>query len=501
MSTPSERRTPKRTRSRGSSSSSPTRKRKKNEALWQRNVSKLLKNSGQPYVNATGKQVNGAQMRPPCACKFDCIHKMTEEERREIHETFWKLGDHERQWEFIRTNSMCKKTALQKDKLDNKRKVSRTYYFEINTRPIKICKQMFMRTLGICDSWIASAYSHINPTKGNTVSPDKRGRHPFHKKAITPEKIATVKEHINLFPRVPSHYCRKRTKREYLERGLSINKMSKFYLEWAAEKNLPKSSTASRRQYRDILNSNFNIAFFKPKKDQCSFCMMMKNNPRQVREAKKNKWITHLNNKKMSRALKQKDKNDAMKDKSIAVSSFDLQKQLSCPKSESSAMYYFSKLNVYNFTIFNHVDRMGNCYLWHEGIGKKGSSEISSSLLQYIEELVAKGHTDLRFYSDNCGGQNKNRFLYSMYVLVCVKYKIKITHRYLEPGHTQMEVDNIHGNIERATEKSDLYDFDDWVNAIEETKQELPKYQVKKLTQKSIFSFLTCSVEKFPGAR
>ena len=81
-----------------------------------------------------------------------------------------------------------------------------------------------------------------------------------------------------------------------------------------------------------------------------------------------------------------------MRDKSIAVCSFDLQKQLSCPKSEDSAYYYRSKLNVFNFTVFNMIERLGDCYLWHEGVGKKGSSEISSSLHHYIvERLVKKG--------------------------------------------------------------------------------------------------------------
>ncbi|KAE8749137.1 hypothetical protein FOCC_FOCC004043 [Frankliniella occidentalis] len=164
-----------------------------------------------------------------------------------------------------------------------------------------------------------------------------------------------------------------------------------------------------------------------------------------------------------------------MKDKTIAVCSFDLQKQLTCPKSEDSAMYYRSKLNIYNFTVVNHVERVGTCFLWHEGIGKKGSSEISSSLSQVVQKLVKQGYTDIRFYSDNCAGQNKNRFLFAMYLHLCVKYSIKITHRYLEPGHTQMEADSIHANIERSTEKKDIFDFDGWVEAIEAAKEAFPK--------------------------
>lgn len=180
-----------------------------------------------------------------------------------------------------------------------------------------------------------------------------------------------------------------------------------------------------------------------------------------------------------------------MKDKTIAVCSFDLQKQLSCPKSEDSAYYYKSELNVFNFTVFNMVERLGVSYLWHEGVGKKGSSEISSALLHYIEHLVKQAYKDIRFWSDNCAGQNKNRFLYAMYEYVAVKYDIKITHRYLEPGHTQMEADSKHARIEKATDKKDIYDFDGWVEAIEEAKESLPKYRVQLLNKENIFSFKT----------
>ncbi|XP_046391544.1 uncharacterized protein LOC124159678 [Ischnura elegans] len=473
-------------------STSPVRKRPRNEVLWKRNVNKTLKNLGQPYTSCKGKECEGAKMRDPCACRMDCVHKITEEERHQIHNIFWQLGVHTRQWEFIRVNSLCTPTKHQPGKVNAVRKVSRTYFFNVKGNNIVVCKQMFMRTLGICDSWIDSAYNHINPEKGFTLSPDKRGG---QKKGgmvtLTLEKIDSVRDHVNKFPRIPSHYCRKRTKREYLQKGLSISKMSRLYAQWAEEIELPKSSIASQRQYRDIVNKNFNIGFYMPKKDQCSLCSIMRNinNSDQAGEDRMAKWTTHLNNKKRARQLKEKDKADGIKDKTIAVCSFDLQKQLPCPKSENSVLYYRNKLNIFNFTIFNMVERVGDCYLWHEGIGKKGSNEISSSLLNFLECLVKKGYRDIRLWSDNCAGQNKNRFLFAMYEYIAIKYSIKITHRYLEPGHTQMEVDSIHARIEKETEKMEIFDFNGWVEAIEEAKQAFPKYRVKQMDKNCIFTF------------
>lgn len=479
------------------SSGSPKRKRSTNTLLWQKNVRKTLKNTGQAYTSYTGKEVAAVEMKGPCACNMDCRHRFKEDERRLIHKTFWELGKHDRQWEFIRMNSSSKSTKPRRAGQILKRNVSRSFHFTVGGSLVPICKQMFMRTLGICDSWISSAYQHVNPEKGFTVSPDKRGGKRKRVNEMTTLKINSVKEHINLFPRVPSHYCRKRTKREYLEKGLSIAKMARLYQKWAVEENLPPNCIATQRQYRDVLNSNFNIGFYKPKKDQCGFCSMMKNkgNTRAFREERKAAWATHINNKMKARALKTKDIAESLRDKTVVICSFDLQKQLSCPQSEDGVFYYKTKLKVFNFTIFNMTERIGDCFLWHEGIGKKGSNEISSAVLLYIQKLVRQGYKDIRFWSDNCGGQNKNRFIYAMYEYAAVKYGVKITHRYLETGHTQMEVDSIHARIERATEKEDIYDFDTWVEYIEKAKEELPMYRVKLLYKTNIFSFVSL-VEK-----
>lgn len=469
--------------------STPVRKRARNVSSWKRNINKVLKNSGQPYTTYNGKEHQGAKLRDPCSCSLDCRQRMTQEERQAIHDQFWKtIADHGRQWEFIRENCSSKETVPS----SSKRKVARSYSFVIGKKKERVCKQMFMRTLDICDSWIETAFKKRNSEKGNTVSPDKRGG---NRKGVpvvvTSAKIDSVREHVNLFPRIPSHYCRKRTRREYLEQRLSISKMSKLYVKWAADKKVPKNSIASQRQYRDIVNSNFNIGFYKPKKDQCSFCCVMrnKNNTRAVREERKNAWVAHLQNKKLARELKEKDKAEGMKEKTTAVISFDLQKQLSCPKSENSAYYYRSKLNVFNFTIFNMIERLGWCFLWHEGAGKKGSDEILSALLLYLEHLIGLGFKTFKLWSDNCAGQNKNRNLFAMYLYVASKYSVEITHRYLEPGHTQMEVDSIHANIERASEMKDIFDFNEWVDVIEGAKNELPKYVVKKLNKDNIVSF------------
>ncbi|KAK3931942.1 Sporozoite surface protein 2 [Frankliniella fusca] len=503
----------KRTRASRASSDSPKRKRSRNTFRWQATARKQLKNLGQPYTSSRGKQMKGAEMRNPCSCKHNCRHRITEEQRKHIFQQFWGIGNHERQWEYIRQHSSSKATNSKKTDFVGKKKTSRSFFFmvdvrkevqketeingdivtekveEIVTEKITICKFMFMATLGIWDSWVDSAYKHVNAKKGNITTPDKRGRHHNHPRAITPEKVLTVTEHCSIFPRVPSHYCREKSRREYLEHGLSLNKMAKLYIKWAEEKGLPKSKVATIRQYKDIVNKNFNIGFFKPKKDQCGLCALIKSkhNPRHIKDQYKDLYAAHIKRKQLVKKIKLKDRTAAGKDKNIAVISFDLQKQLPCPRSEVGAFFYKNKISVFNLTIFQEVERIGHCYVWHEGIAKKGSNEIASALSHFIDKLVENGHKELILYSDNCSGQNKNRYVFAMFQQKAVLHGIKITHRFLEPGHTHMDADTIHARIENSTRLKEIMDFEDWVNAISEAKETLPAYNVIKLKQSIIF--------------
>ena len=63
---------------------------------------------------------------------------------------------------------------------------------------------------------------------------------------------------------------------------------------------------------------------------------------------------------------------------------------------------------------------------------------------------------DITFYSDNCGGQNKNKFIMALYAYCVLKYnKLKsMTHKFLVTGHTQNEGDSVHSVIEKCIKKN-----------------------------------------------
>ena len=60
--------------------------------------------------------------------------------------------------------------------------------------------------------------------------------------------LQEVINHINRFPRVESHYCRKDTKREYLDPKLSIAKMYELYKTHCEESKIPHVSHITYRR-------------------------------------------------------------------------------------------------------------------------------------------------------------------------------------------------------------------------------------------------------------
>ncbi|KAJ1530184.1 hypothetical protein ONE63_005113 [Megalurothrips usitatus] len=165
----------------------------------------------------------------------------------------------------------------------------------------------------------------------------------------------------------------------------------------------------------------------------------------------------------------------------------DLEKVFLCPKGENSEFFYKRKVSCYNFSIFVSGEQKGFAYVWDQTEAKRGSAEITSCLWDFISKKVESGIKVFRIYSDNCSAQNKNQFLFSMYVMASIRYSIKIIHRYLEPGHTHMEVDSMHATIENSHKFQDIFVPKDWYNCIKLAKKTLPKYDVIELKQHFIF--------------
>ncbi|KAK3790812.1 hypothetical protein RRG08_038303 [Elysia crispata] len=97
--------------------------------------------------------------------------------------------------------------------------------------------------------------------------PPRSGK--YVKNCTSNDQLDQVRSHINSFPRIPSHYCRQSTNKEFLEKALNITKMYGLYKDWCSESEF---TAVKQHKYSEIFNSEFNIGFLAPKKDRCDKC-------------------------------------------------------------------------------------------------------------------------------------------------------------------------------------------------------------------------------------
>ncbi|RZF43013.1 hypothetical protein LSTR_LSTR016943 [Laodelphax striatellus] len=220
------------------------------------------------------------------------------------------------------------------------------------------------------------------------------------------------------------------------------------------------TTSANYVMYNRIFNTEYNISFHLPKKDQCEDCITYSNASEEEKLTLVEYHESHLKEKDLSRDEKERDKLTVNSNKIVAV--YDLQAVLQCPRGDASSFYYCSKVNVFNFTVFELKTNRVKCFVWNESEGNRGACEIGTCVLKYIESLedeinnTESKKLDLVFYSDNCCGQQKNKFVLSMYLYAVKKFPFlnSITHKFLVKGHSQNEGDSAHALIERVIKRS-----------------------------------------------
>lgn len=462
-----------------------SRKRKQNIGEWRRNKNRVLKNSGQAYEGCnTKKKFSTKTIGSPCTCKKDCGKKFSQLERQDIFDTFYSLADRERQWLFISRHVEAK--SIKRITLDRKsnRSQTLTYFFTKNDERMPVCKTFFLNTLQIGEQVVYTTMEKVKRAKEGLS--DSRGKHTNRPNKMDTATENTIKAHIDLFPKVESHYTRKTSKRQYLSENLNISKMYRFYTEWFSQQDYTDVKMATKRQYETIFNCHYNYSFFKPKKDQCASCSIYEQSDINDKATLEEKHTLHLQRKEKIRLLKKEEIEKADKDNTI-VAIFDLQKVLSVPQSEVGIFHYKRKYPCYNFTVYDAVRKTGYCFVWHYQIAKRGSSEIGSALLNFFINEQDKGITTFSLYSDGCYGQNKNRYIFALYIYASKFLQISITHKFFETGHSQNEGDSMHACIERNLKNKVLYTPDQIYSIIVNAKVSGEKYRVKELDQSEIY--------------
>ncbi|XP_055705258.1 uncharacterized protein LOC129803000 [Phlebotomus papatasi] len=466
------------------------RKRKLRPLKWQKNIAKMARNAGQEYTRYN-KRYDAREIGTPCpqSCRLKCSERLTENDRLNNFKNFYALKDINYQRQFLSIH--CTEFSKQSTKLmfqESRRRYSRIYRLpNIDGDLIKVCATMFRSTLAITSQVVETALQKTNLIT-KILAPDYRGK--FKRNISEEDKVTSdsVRKHINSIPRLPAHYCRQDSTREIIDGRLNVSKMHGLYTEWLNDQN-ESCAPASERKYRDIFNQEFNISFRNPKKDQCYECVTYESLSPEEQKEKKQKHDEHLFNKQKARELKKCDTKYAEDHPETLVACFDFQKFITIPSAPTSTLYYSRKLNVFNFTLFDVAKKLGKCYVWDESISGRGAEEVASCLFEYMRQEIEKGTKHFIFWTDNCPAQNKNKCLAAFYGWMCKTFKIDITHRYLERGHTQNEADSVHALIERKTKNQTIFVPNQWYSLIRNAKKKEAPYEVEEMCMEDFLTF------------
>ncbi|CAH1109932.1 unnamed protein product [Psylliodes chrysocephalus] len=243
----------------------------------------------------------------------------------------------------------------------SRRAYSNYYFFTINLAKTSVCKQFFLNTLSISSQVVKAVIKKTGVHE--TVNKDLRGK--VCKNSLIEEDVKqNIRDHINSFEFIESHYCRTNTSRLYLPPSLNVSKMYSLYEEHCKDNNIKKIATES--MYRRIFSEEFNISFVKPKKDLCDICYAYDISTTEEKEKLEEEYFLHRENRTKARKIKDLDKKKALENPHFLAATFDLQKALPVPKSDVALAYYKLKRQTYNFSIFNLGTDDGTCYMWHE---------------------------------------------------------------------------------------------------------------------------------------
>ena len=401
------------------------------------------------------------------ACKDGCYDKVKEDARIAINENFWGLKEYDKQ------NSYISQHVRQ---IPIKRKYGRgvrqgrsqfEYTVKYLNESFKVCAVAFRNIHAIGEKRIQLQMRKMRKSLTGTPPGDLRGKKQPPNKIIGPRN-ERVHEHIRSLPTTSSHYTRaKSPHRVYLEAGGSITGQQGLYnkyLFWLQENGYTEPPV-SEHYYKKLFCKQYNIAFKPPKKDTCATCDRMK---AAIKSKEEKQEDTTAIQEEMERhqaiartaidlLRAQSDLVHQENDLKVRSVAMDLQQTLPCPRISTGMAYYMRKMWVYNFCIFDLQKSQGTMFVWDEVTGGRGSDEVSSCIIKWVNMHLANEEIDvLRIFCDNCAGQNKNLFvILAALRLVHARKLFRIEIIFMISGHSFLPCDAKFGVIEKTIRRQD----------------------------------------------
>ena len=223
------------------------------------------------------KGLDGKKAGPACKCRLNCQTKISDEERQAIFEEYCELRSIERRRDFhcryvkqvpVERSRVCetlKDGSVNRKAEEGSRRTLTRHHF---LGEVKVCKTMYLNTFKISMQTVDTAFQ-----KQGTVAVNQRDQRGGNNKKRGEER-ELIREHIRRFPVKDTHYCRKHTNKKYLHEKLSVSKMYQLYKVWMLQKGIRPEKL---HIYQQVFNEDFNLSFFKRKKDKCCLCNALEN--------------------------------------------------------------------------------------------------------------------------------------------------------------------------------------------------------------------------------
>lgn len=241
--------------------------------------------------------------------------------------------------------------------------------------------------------------------------------------------------------KMESHYCRSDSKKKYIAATFrSKAELFEEYKKYIAVNGYGQG--VSYFTFSQLFDSE-NLALFSPRKDQCDTCVGFK-----AGQISKRRYDLHIKRKKRAKEEKDFDKRAALEMRRHLFT-MDKQAVKLTPAMDAAAVYFKTRLQVNNFTVYNLASHHCSNYWWDETEGDLSASSFASCVIHHIKTHCLSDSLPIILFSDGCGGQNRNYFLSNALSNFAVKYNKIIEQKWLEKGHTQMECDSAHAKIEK----------------------------------------------------
>ena len=434
------------------------RKRRRFDELKVRNQRKLLRNSGQEYVNSSKTNKRIIQEKKfiliQNCCPKNCHLKFDEEVQREIFEYFWNLTKYPKQNIYLfglLEKIQSSETVLNQIQNGSRRKPKFcrwNYHLDVDGIKTVVCLNLFLNIFQISSKRLSILQSKI--LNGKSFS-DGRGHHDKHKK-IPDQTWNLISQFINKLPTTESHYSLEKSHKKYFEN-------CRITLTWLfdscneiLENNLEQ---ISYRSFKDFYDSKFNIGFTLPKTDVCDLCFEMNH-------------IGYENLSQEQKLIFDKHKADFQQYKNIKSSilisdltnklvlEFDYGQNKALPKLNNNSTFFRRCLWFYLFNVYIHNTKQSFMYHMIEGQFKKGSNSVTSYLLETLKKFDLSNCNEMILFSDSCPGQNKNSTLFKSLIFFANYFNVKITHYYPVKGHSYCVCDRQFGLFTKKLKNIDV---------------------------------------------